>query len=106
MGTATAILSIVTQWTLILATFVIVTHCLAIFWPRKPLKVPTDEEGRPVLWRNETEEAKDVACIWWGDSDEASAEAAAPERSQPITAFRNAAGPLHELSREHRRSVA
>lgn len=50
--------------TIILAALSVIGHCLAIFWPRKPLKTPVDENGFPVLWRNNDEKQEDIACIW------------------------------------------
>jgi hypothetical protein len=52
------------QFTIVLAALVIVTHLGVIFWPRKPLTEATDENGFPILWRNQNEQSKDVACIW------------------------------------------
>lgn len=50
--------------TIILAAMSVIGHCLAIFWPRKPLQERTDENGFPILWCNNTEEQKNVACVW------------------------------------------
>jgi hypothetical protein len=50
--------------TIILAIVSVIGHCLAIFWPRKPLQERTDENGFPILWCNNDEKQKDVACVW------------------------------------------
>jgi hypothetical protein len=92
-----------------LAIVVVVTHCVAIFWPRKPLKVPTDENGLPVLWRNESEQSKDVACVWWDDAEDATASQASAETapaSLPMTSFSKTVNPLGVAATEGRRSVA
>lgn len=52
------------QPTIILAILSVIGHCLAIFWPRKPLKEAVDENGFPILWCNNDEKQKDVACVW------------------------------------------
>ena len=95
-GTSCAIITIVTHWTIILAIFVLLSHCVALFWPRKPLKVPLDENGLPVLWCNETEQKKDIACVWW-DEDTVAAPAAnsATQRAPlPVTSFSETVRPL------------
>lgn len=106
-GIRSAIIIVVNELTQILAVVVVVTHCVAIFWPRKPLKVPTDENGLPVLWRNETEEKKDVVCVWWDDADDL-VTAGVPQKSEqiPPTSFSNAVKPLQTQSPASRRSVA
>jgi hypothetical protein len=48
----------------------VIGHCLAIFWPRKPLKTPRDENGFPILWCNNSEEQKDIACVWQSASED------------------------------------
>ncbi len=63
-----------TEPTVILAILSIVGHCLAIFWPRKPLKTPVDENGFPILWCNNNEEQANIACVW-RDAAEEPAEA-------------------------------
>lgn len=50
--------------TVILAFLSVGAHLAFIFWPRKPLGVPTDEEGRPILWCNNEEQKENVACVW------------------------------------------
>jgi hypothetical protein len=50
--------------TVILAIVSIIGHCAVIFWPRKPLEERTDENGFPILWVNNDEKQKDVACVW------------------------------------------
>ena len=50
--------------TVILALVSVIGHCLAIFWPRKPLEEQTDENGFPILWCNNDAQQKDVACVW------------------------------------------
>jgi hypothetical protein len=50
--------------TVILAILSVVSHCAAIFWPRKPLKVPLDENGFPILWCNDREEQPNITCVW------------------------------------------
>jgi len=52
------------ELTVILAVMSVLGHCLAIFWPRKPLQEKTDENGFPILWCNNDEKQKDVACVW------------------------------------------
>jgi hypothetical protein len=63
-GTVTAIILTVNQMTVTLALLSVAAHLAFIFWPRKPLGVPTDEEGRPILWRNDEEQKENVACVW------------------------------------------
>ena len=50
--------------TIILAALSVIGHCLAIFWPRKPLKEKLDQNGLPILWRNNDAKQEDIACIW------------------------------------------
>lgn len=50
--------------TIILAVLSVIGHCVAIFWPRKPLQEQTDENGFPILWCNNTEQQKNVTCVW------------------------------------------
>jgi hypothetical protein len=91
-----------------LAIFVSLTHCVALFWPRKPLKVPLDENGLPILWCNETEQKKDVACVWWGDEAEVQSSVSTASKSSPlpVTSFSDTVRPLSaEISVSHR-SVA
>jgi hypothetical protein len=52
------------QPTIVLAVLSVIGHCLAIFWPRKPLTTPVDENGYPILWCNNDEKQVDVACVW------------------------------------------
>lgn len=107
---AAAIKTIVNNWTIILAIFVLVTHCVALFWPRKPLKVPLDENGLPVLWCNETEETKDVACVWWEEDAETqtSASTSTAGKSEPllVTSFSETVRPLSAEVPASHRSVA
>lgn len=56
--------------TIILAALSVIGHCLAIFWPRKPLKTPVDENGFPVLWCNNNEAQQNVACVWSSAAEE------------------------------------
>ncbi|HEY3899030.1 MAG TPA: hypothetical protein VGM54_10480 [Chthoniobacter sp.] len=53
-----------TNPTVIIAILSVVGHCLAIFWPRKPLTTPVDENGFPILWCNNDEKQENVACVW------------------------------------------
>jgi hypothetical protein len=62
-----------TEPTVILAVFSVIGHCLAIFWPRKPLKTPVDENGFPILWCNHTEQKKDITCVWREAAEEPAA---------------------------------
>jgi hypothetical protein len=50
--------------TIILAALSVVGHCLVIFWPRKPLKEPLDENGFPILWCNNDAKQQNIACVW------------------------------------------
>jgi hypothetical protein len=100
-----AIISIVNTWTIALAIFVILAHCAVIFWPRRPLNVPLDDNGQPVLWRNETEQKKDVACVWWDDVEDTTT-AKAPAASLPVTSFSETVRPLGAQVAESHRSVA
>ncbi len=54
----------VSEPTIILATLSVVAHCLAIFWPRKPLQERTDENGFPILWCNNDDKQENIACVW------------------------------------------
>jgi hypothetical protein len=56
--------------TVILAICSVIGHCLAIFWPRKPLKEKLDANGLPILWCNNDEKHKDIACIWRSAAEE------------------------------------
>ncbi|HSH96312.1 MAG TPA: hypothetical protein VK968_19350 [Roseimicrobium sp.] len=93
-----------------MAIFVVVTHCVVIFWPRKPLNVPLDDNGQPMLWRNETEQKKDVACVWWDEADGAAtsnAKAIPPSAPLPVTSFSETVRPLsEEAATQSRRSAA
>jgi hypothetical protein len=60
----------VTESTVILATLSVIGHCLAIFWPRKPLKGPLDENGFPILWCNNDDKQENVARIWRAATEE------------------------------------
>jgi len=104
-----AIITIVNTWTIILAIFVVVTHVAAIFWPRKPLTVPLDPNGLPILWRNETEQKKDVACVWWGEEVQTPAPgntAASQPAAPALPSFSKAVQPLSDETVTERRSVA
>ena len=50
--------------TVLLAALSVLGHCLAIFWPRKPLKCAVDENGFPIIWCNNTDKQENVACVW------------------------------------------
>jgi hypothetical protein len=63
-GIACAIILIMSEPTVILAIASVVAHCLAIFWPRKPLKERLDQNGFPILWCNNDEKHDDIACVW------------------------------------------
>jgi len=112
LGTVVAIIFIVNTWTIALAIFVVVTHCAVIFWPRKPLTVPLDENGQPLLWRNETEQKKDVACVWWGEAEQANPASskkttpATPPAPLPVTSFSETVRPLAAEPAQSQRSVA
>jgi hypothetical protein len=105
-----AIIAIVNTWTIALAILVVVTHGIVLFWPRKPLNVPLDDNGQPVLWKNETEQKKDVACVWWDEPEQAptsSAKPTAPSAPLPVTSFSETVRPLSaEAPAAKRRSVA
>jgi hypothetical protein len=77
---------------------------VVIFWPRKPFQVPLDENGMPMLWRNESKENKDVACVWWDEP--VKTEQTAEAKASPMASFSNAMRPLKEEGSEGRRSVA
>ena len=53
-----------TEPTVILAVLTVIGHCLAIFWPRKPLKERLDGNGFPILWCNNNEKQENIACVW------------------------------------------
>ncbi len=89
-----------------MALFVVVTHCVVIFWPRKPLKVPLDENGLPVLWCNETENRKDVACVWWGEDQTAVTTGDTASQPAPLTSFSETVRPLSSEAPVSQRSVA
>jgi len=71
--------------TVILAFLSVIGHCIAIFWPRKPLNGPLDHNGFPILWCNNDEKQENITCVWKGATE------------QP-------AGPLQEET-AHRRSA-
>jgi hypothetical protein len=50
--------------TVILAALSVIGHCLAIFWPRKPLQERLDENGFPILWCNNDDKQENIACVW------------------------------------------
>ena len=56
--------------TVILAILSVLGHCLAIFWPRKPMKERLDENGFPILWCNNTEKQADITCVWQAAAEE------------------------------------
>jgi hypothetical protein len=56
--------------TVIIAVLSVIGHCLAIFWPRKPLQERIDANGMPVLWCNNDEKQQDIACIWRDAAEE------------------------------------
>jgi hypothetical protein len=56
--------------TIILAALSVIAHCLVIFWPRKPLKMPVDANGYPILWCNNDEKHEDIACVWRSASED------------------------------------
>ena len=68
--------------TIILAVLSVVGHCLAIFWPRKPLKEKLDANGFPILWCNNDAKQEDITCIWQAAAEEpaTSGEDHAPHR--------------------------
>jgi len=53
-----------TEPTVILAVFSVLGHCVAIFWPRKPLTTSVDKNGFPILWCNNNERQEDITCVW------------------------------------------
>ena len=53
-----------TEPTVVLAVMSVLGHCLAIFWPRKPIKGPVDENGFPILWCNNDEKQENIARVW------------------------------------------
>ena len=59
--------------TVILAALSVIGHCLAIFWPRKPLKGRVDGSGFPILWCNNDSKQEDIVCVWRGAAEEAAA---------------------------------
>jgi hypothetical protein len=63
-GTASAITTIVNEFTPFLAILIVVAHLVVIFWPRKPLPGLVDENGLPDIWRNQEEVRQNVTCIW------------------------------------------
>jgi hypothetical protein len=104
---AAAIISIVHTWTIILALAIITSHSVALFWPRKPLEVPLDQNGLPLLWRNEADVKKDVACVWWGESEELKTNAAETlSFVVPQPPFNGSVSPLSTEASRERRSVA
>jgi hypothetical protein len=52
------------ELTVIFASLTVLGHCLVIFWPRKPLQEPIDENGFPIIWCNNDEKQENVACVW------------------------------------------
>ena len=81
-------------------------HCVAIFWPRKPFEVATDENGLPILWRNESEQSKNVACVWWGDPADAAASGTSAIAARSMASFSKTMSPLEINGTEDRRFVA
>lgn len=64
------------ELTVIVAVLSVIGHCLAIFWPRKPLKEPLDENGFPILWCNNDEKQANVACVWQDATEQPAATTA------------------------------
>lgn len=101
-----AIITIVHILTAILAGIIIVAHCVAIFWPRKSMAAVVDSEGRPVVWRNETEK-RDVACVWWEEPEgELAAEQKSHTKVPKVASFSSAIQPLSMDAPVKHRSVA
>jgi hypothetical protein len=98
---AGAIIARVNQLTLIVAALVAGTHLAVIFWPRKPLSVPTDKDGRPILWHNEDEQSEDVTCVWPGTPEPATVPQLAP-----VASFSQAITDRDAQASDRRRSVA
>lgn len=65
----------------VIALLVVVIHLGVIFWPRKPLCDPVDENGLPLLWRNQGEDRRDVSCVWSETQSMAPALAVAARKS-------------------------
>lgn len=69
--------------------------------------MPLDDNGQPILWRNETEQKKDVACVWWDDVEgTASVKQKASADPLPMTSFSEAVRPLGTEVPASQRSVA
>ncbi len=101
------------EFALLLALLVVLAHVVTIFWPRKPLQVAIDKNGLPILWRNDGEQSKDIACVWGADQHPpgaASAPApasisAAPEPT-PVASFSKAVTALETAAGASRQSAA
>lgn len=102
---ATAIISRVNELTQILAVIVVVAHCAVIFWPRKPINVPTDDNGMPILWHNEDGSRQDIACVWQ-DSSPKGTTTASLVGAEPMASFSETVRPLGAKAAEAARSVA
>jgi len=68
--------------TIALAIASVVAHCLAIFWPRKPLKTPVDENGFPILWCNNNQLQQDITCVWRSAAEQPSRDLATSARER------------------------
>ena len=102
---AIAIISRVNELTLILAVIVAVAHFAVIFWPRKPIAGPKHEDGMPIVWHNQDDARKDIACVWQESSPQASA-VVSEVAATPIASFSENVNPLGNEATGGNRSVA
>jgi hypothetical protein len=102
---AIAIISRVNELTQILALLVVATHCVVIFWPRKPIAGPTDKDGMPIPWHNDDGSRRDIACVWQEGSSEGTT-AVSGAAAEPMTSFSETVQPLRARTTESERSAA
>lgn len=102
---AIAIISRVNELTLILAVIVAVAHFAVIFWPRKPINGPTHDDGMPIVWHNQDDSRKDIACVWQESSAKATTVTFEVQAAS-IASFSENVKPLGAEATEGERSVA
>lgn len=95
--------------TQILAILVALAHVAVIFWPRKPINEPTDENGMPIVWHNQDDTRRDIACVWNEPTTGKRPAPAATAKVKTATAtssFSHSMQPLGQAVPEPKRSAA
>lgn len=103
---AIAIITRVNELTQILAILVALVHVAVIFWPRKPINEPTDENGMPIVWHNQDDTRRDIACVWNEPSGGKKPLTASTAKVNAVPSFSNSVQPLGQTIPEPKRSAA